>query len=233
MSQLDRRAALQLLSAAAFTAVPAGTAGASVPRIAPPQGKLALSRRLVRTLGDGARIVVSRTWQVTFAPIATGYRVDGRQVSVTVDTPPGLAALAALERQRDERGLFPILLDPSGLIVEHNKFVDSPEIDSALDRVRSEIDTEDMSARLLLAKLQSSAETIVSRLPRDLLAPRSDGWTEQRSLPLPDGTTGEVTVRFVASRSPDGLLDRAERTVTSTVGSSSRISAEHWALQSA
>lgn len=233
MNAFDRRRLLQSLSGMALASVSAGRSLATTVelRFEPPAGKLALSRRLVRILGDGAQIVVRRTWNIQIFPTATGYRVDGRQSAVEVDAPSELAALASAERQREELGLFPILLDRNGLMTEQSKFVDSAAVDQALARVSSEISQDNLPARALLERLHSGADAIVSQLPRDFLAPRSGGWTKQWSVPLPSGAKGQVSVRYLATRSSSGLLDRAERTVTTMADGSTRVSTETWTLK--
>src|SRR5687768_14615177 len=119
MSVADRRTVLRLATGALL--LPLASAVAAHPasplsRFSPPDGPMLYSRRLERMLVDGAIFSVVRRFEVRFEHRAGGYQVDGRQIDVEVEAPEQLAAFARIEREREERGLFPLLLDEGGTI---------------------------------------------------------------------------------------------------------------------
>ena len=106
------------IAATPGTIIPARNRGGSPDQFAPPPGRMLLTRLLERDLGQGQTLSVARTYAIRFAAWGDGYRVEGIQQTVKVIAPPKLAALAALEQQRAEPGLFPIVLNPGGQISE-------------------------------------------------------------------------------------------------------------------
>jgi hypothetical protein len=84
----------------------------------PPESPQILTRTLWRSLGDGKQIVVRRRYAVRFTRQDDGFLLDGRLIDAAVEAPPVLAAMAELERNRSDEGLFPLVLDATGRIRE-------------------------------------------------------------------------------------------------------------------
>ena len=193
-----------------------------------------LVRRLDRELSDGASIVVERGWLTRFARGESGFVVTGEQVSVSVDAPPSLARLAALEEQRDTSTMFPIRLTPTGDILA----VGAAESDSAVaEAVRvaqamlARAGADDASHRRHLAAIQAASMPLLDSMPRDLFFPKAAAWTDRRSLELPGGGSGTIAVRYEARTSKGApWLGRAERVVTTSVKDNHRTSREIWTL---
>ncbi|QZD90839.1 hypothetical protein K3148_05495 [Qipengyuania aurantiaca] len=236
MTYTTRRAALQALawcSASLGFGLPTVTAARAA--VAFPKGPVRLRRELVRGLGDGAAIVVTRDWECRFILTARGARVEGRQVAVDVEAPAPLAALAEIERKREVTGLFPLEIDTRGLIV------DWPEVSGdiaqavrqaaiAMDRKAAEQDAG-ADAKRYLAEIGKTAATLVSQVPRDLFFPQTGELYEQRDLPLAGGVKGSYEVTMLASTKPGrALLDHSERRIVTRVGDSSRVSRESWTI---
>ncbi|GAA4047508.1 hypothetical protein [Parerythrobacter jejuensis] len=225
-----------------------GTVGIGFGLLAPAHATLAakvivpdklctLSRSLIRTLSDGNAISVKREWQIGFSAVSGGFVVSGRQIAVSVDAPPSLAGLAQMEAKRTETNLFPIELDASGLLRAGVDPLTPASMDNALakaeDFLAGQAPSDDLkaAARTFAASLDQRAAGLLSLLPRDLFFPRDKDWREAKTLALPGQQAGEMTIDFAATTDPDsGLLVRADRTISTRIGSSSRRSSEVWSL---
>lgn len=235
-----RRIALHALAPIAALAIPVGRAAAGTRPIATPAGNFRLERVLVRGLSGGAEIVVTRHWQIGFAPTRGGMAVSGEQVHAAVAAPPRLAELAEIERTRSTASLFPILLDSAGLIqrdVTGRQGGDEAAFQRALDYGRALLGAltltaaEGDDARSFVAKLSNMSAGAVSRLPQDLFFPRPGEETTSRDLTLPGGETGSITVTALTRAAPvTGLLDVVERRIVTRVADSERTTFERWAL---
>ena len=231
-------AALVALTAAPTMPVRAAAApGQSAPAVFnPPAGSVLLTRELRKTLSDGKVIVSRRRYAIRFHPNATGYRVDGELVSADVEAPPELAQLADVERTRTDEGLFPLALDRDGLILEQQGADDPAAAARTMAAAREFLakaqmtDAERAAALAMVAKLQTQARSAGGNWPADLFRPASGEHQESRELPLPDGSTGKVTVTITASDAAGGLLDRMQRRVVTELGGSARLSTETWTL---
>ncbi|WP_209349044.1 hypothetical protein [Pontixanthobacter sp. CEM42] len=242
MKAVPRRDALKALGAlsalASIDRPLSANALQTAQKFAPPTGPMRFSRRLVRNLTDGKQIIVERTWKVLFAPAGQGFMLDGEQISVEVSAPPGLEALADLERRKREIGLFPLMLTSDGVIMGNSGSVAQKSvIDRAIELASQEVaarassEADRKASREFLRALQSSAEKATSRLPRDLFQPQQMSAVDERTLPLPDGTKGTVLIEFSAEISAQtGLMQKASRMVTTRIGDSERTSAEKWSL---
>ncbi|WP_338446931.1 hypothetical protein V5F89_03820 [Pelagerythrobacter marensis] len=193
-----------------------------------------LTRVLERRLGDGQAIVVSRSWRVRFVPHAGGYRVEGEQIAVAVETPPRLARLAEVERNKPQGGDFPILLDAAGRIVG-NASGSLPAIPGLGEAVRAFVADRDDARRdealQYVAAVQQAGAAMASRWPPDLFFPAASR-EERRELPLPGGGEGAVQVRFEGTLDGTGKrLATARRRIVTRVGESERISLETWRLE--
>jgi len=236
----DRRAVLRLagmaVSVALVPAVPA--AALSARRFAPPAQPMLYSRRLERELADRARLTVSRSFAVHFVPETTGFRVDGEQVGFEVEAPVSLDALARLERERVETGLFPLELDAEGAIRGVPHTAASAQLDEAVREVAARIEQWDHTPvereelRAFVNAVHQGAGELVTQLPRDLFAPVDFPREEHRAIALPGGDAGRVAVTFTAERDPaTGLMREARREVLTQVSGDLRRTVESWSLK--
>ena len=240
MSGTDRRSLLRIAAAAILLpAASAWPARAHTPaaRFSPPHGSWLYERRLERTLGDGARLEVTRSFAVSFAHEAEGYRVDGEQVGVEASAPEALATFARMERERRDDGVFPLLLDAEGRIRPGAKPYLAAHVDEPVREagIRHDRQAHDPAAREELRRfmeaIRRSAGELLTELPIDLFAPDEVPRIERREVGLPDGSTGLVTMTFTAHRDPaTGLMRQAMREVITDLGGSRRHTAERWRL---
>jgi len=235
----DRRTLLGFAGiAAAVPLIPSLPAAAlSAGRFAPPAAPMRYTRRLERALADGAALTVSRSFAVRFAREADGFRIDGEQVEVAVDAPAALEALARLERERVESGLFPLLLDATGAIRGVPRAAASAQVDAAVREVAARIErwehtpTERDELRAFVDAVHQSAGRLVTGLPRDLFAPGDFPREESRAIALPGGEAGRVRMTFTAVRDPaTGLMREARREVVTEVSRDLRRTVESWTL---
>lgn len=232
-----RRDVLRIAAGAVLLPLASGQAWAErTGRFAPPPQPMRYTRRLERTMMDGAVLTVSRVFAIRFLTVSGGYRVEGDQVDVTVEAPAKLAPFAALERARVEQGLFPLLLDADGLIHGARPPVRTAELDAAvaeaLARYRDlpQAPLRDEAVQFVNA-LHQGASKLVTELPNDLFAPHSGARTASRDVALPDGESGAVTVRFSALADPaTGLMREAMREVVTALSEDRRRTVETWQL---
>lgn len=236
----DRR---QVLHAAAMAALALPLAGA--PQIAraqrrafaPPPGFMVYTRRLERSLPGNARFSVSRSFTIRFHHEDGGYRVAGEQLAVEVDAPESLAPFAVLERERREEALFPLYLDQHGLIAADAEMTQSPRLDQAVREVLRRIgelpvpeaDQAEMTA--FVRAVHANAAQFLTALPRDLFAPDGESSTQSRTVALPGGGQGVVTVGYAAETEPStGLMRSAQREVVTDFAGDLRRTLERWTL---
>lgn len=220
---------------AAASAVP-GLASAP-PIFNPAPGAHRLTRRIERELGPAVQLVVERSWAIAFNPAGRGFEVAGRQLAVSVDAPPELAELAAIERARREDSAFPMMLDASGRMITRQDAPVDGNLAKAIDAVRGRLqsslsDPTDLSAGTrFLDALQQAGQQVVSAWPADLFAPGSLERSQPREVALPDGTTGTVSVRETGLADPlTGLMQRFERQVETRIGSRTKSGRELFTL---
>lgn len=238
MTGTDRRGVLRLAAAALLLPmVSAGIARAATPaRFAPPAGLMLYARRLERAMGGGHRFVVERRFAVRFVPVARGYRVEGEQVGVAVEAPDALAEFARIEREREEVGLFPLLLDADGGIAGGMGTPLATRLDEAVRIALGQVEARAQApaARSELERFVTAfhqgATRLMTELPRDLFAPGSPRH-ETRDVALPGGDSGAVTVSFAAIRDPaTGMMREALREVVTTLDGGQRRTLENWTL---
>ena len=231
---------LGTLSAAApsFAQLPASIS----PVFAPPEGlPLLLTRTLRRELADGGAIVATRRYRVTFSRSVTGWTIDGALVASEIETPPALAALAAIERQRPDDALFPIRLDAAGVIQPRDGTAtpDGPAWRAALDKATKLASARIMPANdgaalnLLVQQMQSVAgAATLSRWPITLFLPDQGNSREERRFTLPEGTEGSIVAELECLRA-EGLetMGRAERRVVTEIAGTRRVTRELWSLE--
>ncbi|MCL6249984.1 hypothetical protein M3P36_02820 [Altererythrobacter sp. KTW20L] len=232
----NRRDALRLALGAAllplFATRPAlASANPMVDQIAPPPGQMIYRRSIERQLPGGPTLAISRDFAVEFERLDTGFRVTGEQVAARVDWPAPLEHLAALERQRVENGVFPMLLDEVGHIVEGPEAASGEELSRALADVRAMMAGAGEEASTLVEALHQSGTRLTTHLPRDLFAPLADERSAREEVILPWGDAGEIETRFTALRDPASrLMSSARREITTRIGNDERRSGEQWEL---
>lgn len=231
--------AVWLAAAAAILPV-AVMSAADTPRPAsglfkPSAAPLILTRTLRHMMHDGTAIVTRRAYRVQFTPDGTGFEVSGTLSEVTVEAPPGLEALAALERRRPDPGIFPIKLDAAGIIVPSGDPAPSRQQRQAIGTASADI------ARMNLASADAAqAQGFVSQFqarpfrtywPLDLFHPASGARREERTIALDGGLQGRVTTDIEASADrASGLLTNFSRTVITDMGGDKRTVIEEWTL---
>lgn len=238
---MDRRKAMARIAALALLPVLArgepAEATISGP-FSPPSEPMLFTRKLRRDLAPGAVIEVVRRFEIRFVRNEAGFRVEGRELGCDVSAPQSLAMLAQIEQRRKEDGLFPMQLDPGGMIVSGPLGPAAPEsvalaVDEALARIgRSHLPAGDRAnAREFVLGIQMLGSGLTSRLPPRLFTGFGETSQEQRDLPLPDGGFGQLRVTVSAVPGPRGnLFDHGERVVVTQVGGSERRWVEQWTL---
>lgn len=217
------------------TAAPPDPHGQDTHVFTPPQAKLLLTRTLHRPLPDGKAIVTRRSYAVHIVREGTGYRVEGTLVEARVEAPPILAALAEIERKRPDTGIFPILLDATGMIVGGGGPAARAPLDRAAVVAAQTIGSSGLPA-LDMLQAQSFVSQLPSRAPRsqwpaDIFHPVPGSRSESRMIALPGGSQGSVTIDIeTQGPSPDGQLALLDRIVTTDLGGDRRVTREQWQL---
>lgn len=225
---LQTAAGLALLPLVVPRAAQAAAAG---PAIAPPTCDMIYRRTMVRQLPGGLALTGTRDFRVRFSPQDAGFLLDGTQVASRVDAPANLATLARLEEQRVEQGVFPLVLDRSGWIIDGGTVARDLNVTQALEDVRLRFEDRGAEVGQLLDALSASSASITAHLPPDLFAPSRSESEQRQQITLPWGQTGEVRVHFAATRSADtGLMRLATRDVVTMLEGEERRSAEKWEL---
>lgn len=235
-----RRATILLAGAAAVLPFAMLNAQSLVPPdtalFDPPATELVLTRTVHRPLTGGRELLARRRYAVRIVAEGAGYRVDGQLIDCAVEAPPALHAIAELERQRADNGLFPIRLDAAGRIVEpgvaRQAEMPSQGVALAAQRVsQSRLSPpEKAQATSFLTTIATRGST-GAEWPRDLFRPVPGRRSEVRRLALPDGSEGTVTVSTAArASSANGLLEAIERVVVTDLGGDRRETREEWSL---
>ncbi len=237
MVSMTRRAWLGMSMA---TGIGFASPALAMHQLIPPPGQWKLRRSIARELADGAFITIVREWRVAFQPdplSAGGLQLQGEEIAVEVDAPPALAPFAELERGRTVSGLFPIRLSPSGLILTTGALSACDQVAKAValaesafaQRGASQVRREQL--RQYMVQIQSQAQPLLETLPPDLLHPAGGTIETVQPVNLPGGETGEFRLEYWARSQADcGWLDEAQRLITTTIGGSTRVSRETWAL---
>lgn len=241
MTRTDRRNALRLAMAAAMApAVCASRGAAAAPDrlIAPPAMPMRYSRTVTRELADGRPFSVTRQFEIDFQPFANGFMLHGEQRDVVVDAPESLSEFIRIERERDESGIFPIALDPFGLILSSQ--IARPvaqdlhhAVSAALADLASQPISSDEREQLsqFITTLQRAGQRVTAHLPTDLFAPADERRRDERNIGLPGGIEGSVETLFESQRDQGtGLMRAATRAVITRVADSSRGTHESWSL---
>lgn len=202
-------------------------------------GRYRLARTLMRELGDGAAIVVTRAWDIRIEPLREGFAVSGRQVFAEVAAPPLLDQLAAMEQAQDAGGIFPMALDAAGLIRRSGAPMGGAVLTRGIDTARSLFAALPSPERrgevvTFAAKLAGLGASAVGQPPRDLFFPRSGTQLSERTVLLPGGAEGTISVTVSAKvEGKSGLLATSERRIVTMAGPGRRLSSDRWILLSA
>ena len=238
---MTARAALLAGAAALLPATIAAAAAVTgsevqVARFLPPATPLLLTRTLYRSLNDGKMLIVTRTYAIRFTSSDNGYRLDGEQIGAEVQAPAGLAGLAEIERKRVETGLFPAMLDQSGMIRAGGAVALDPAMRRQVAiRASGIIARADMAAPAKREGIdlvgQLAAVPNGTAWPSFLFNPGSRERVETRLVPMADGSEGVVEVRVRADGiAPGGLPQRVERTFTTRLAGTEKVSREVWTI---
>ena len=233
------RTRLELIGVSLLAALPAVASGApaataTADSFVAPASPLHLTRTLRRSLHDGKEIVSVRRYEVIISAEPDGFRVDGHLLDAAVDAPPGLEALAAIERNRPDTGLFPFRLDARGLIASSSKPADQTAIAKAGDVARRMIarsalaERERPEAETVAGEVLASRSAPGAQWPYDLFSPAAGQRSHFRQLALPDGQEGSITTVIDARRNGTGSI--IERSVTTDTGGQRRVTRETYEL---
>jgi hypothetical protein len=194
-----------------------------------------LTRVLERALPDGKTVISRRSYAVRFVRDGDGYRLDGSLLSVSIEAPPVLEALADLERRRADTGLFPMRIDAAGtLLPRESRAPADPSLAIAAQQVSHAISGagfapgETRQAHAFVDRVRS--QPMHTEWPADLFMPRTGRRQQLVPVPLPDGMSGEVAIELEARAGSGGLLSWFRRTVTTELAGTSRRSTETWTL---
>lgn len=226
---------LALFPVAEAAAQPAPSTACTTGFVAP-SGPLRFSRELRRSLFDGKELVVIRHYRITFTPAAQGIRVDGSLTGTDVEVPERLAALADLERKRQDDSMFPLMLDQAGRIIESN--AGGPALSGKAQPLAEGLiagaglnGLAQEQAERFVERLFSTQGPGINQLPAQLFRPGNQPAQVRQELPLPGGGKGAVTITLEpVSAGPCGLMQRLERRVETLVGTQVRRTREIWTL---
>jgi hypothetical protein len=194
-----------------------------------------LSRAVVQVMPDGREIAVTRTYRLRLSPLENGWLIEGESVDVQVDAPPRLAALADLERQRDDSGTFPMRLTRDGMLAPLDivRPTDGATAAAAGEAVATRIresagNDERKDAAIATARtLVGAGQGVRVAWPADLFRPTATQRIESREV-----GGGTVTIALNARSDPQtGLMRSFERRVTTRLGQSERVVTERWQLR--
>ena len=242
MSTINRRSMLQVAAAIAFASpLVARPASASTGLIAPPGQPMRYCRTVERELAGGAIILVKREFSVSFLRFDDGFIIEGQQVNVDAKVPHGLEQFAALEESRQETGLFPVSLDPTGLITS-DEFAPPARaaVETAFREANRIIGGQRMPAndreelRQFVSTIHQAGAIVTAHMPIDLFAPAEVERIEDQTIALPTGEEGRVQSRFGGARdAATGLMRHASREVLTQIDQDRRRTREIWELYTA
>ena len=202
-----------------------------------PGVRMSLSRMVERELKDANKLVVSRSWDIRFSPSGQGFAVTGQQTSVAVDVPERLASIAEIERSRSTDQMFPIMLSDAGIIVAVGEDFSSADVSDAIDEAEGILRIGDMptdragATHAMLMEIAQASTRMIEVLPADLFFPRQPLFEARRPLSVAGNGSGEFLLRYETRADPQtGLLQRAERQITTILGAQRRHSREIWTL---
>lgn len=239
---LSRRALAASLALALFMVVPLPLLAQSAPLPSDPgedarTPPLLVTRTATRTLRDGKEIITRRTYRVTFRRIGTGFVAEGVQTNSEIEAPPVLASLARIERDRPDTAIFPAQLDANGLILAAASSEPGPELAAGIAAARQLVVPVRLTAAdraTANAVLDAAEKGHPAPWPVDLFSVSASEQTIQRTIELPSGTPGLITVtQRIPARRSDGTPARYVREVVTEIDGSSRPNREEWSITDA
>ena len=242
MPPVNHRTLAASLACALVTLSPGPLLAQSAPVVSEPAAAartapLLVTRTATRALRDGKEIVTRRTYRVTFRRDGAGYVAEGVQTSSEIEAPPVLASLARIERDRPDNAIFPAQLDVNGLIVEAATTEPGPELAAGIAAARKLVAPVRLSGAdraSANAVLDAAAKGHPAPWPADLFSASAADQTMQRSIALPSGAPGLVTVtQRIPARRSDGTPARYVREVVTEIDGSSRPNREEWSIVNA
>lgn len=226
-----------LLASLALASPVAAAASAADRAFVPPTEPVMMIRTLERTLGDGQEVRSIRRYLIRFVAEPAGWRIEGTLQDVSLSVPPALEGFAALERARDERDLFPLLLDKTGQIRGGGGASLDPQLrgraeqlgEGVLARGLKSADERDRSSAMLAAVIAAGEGG--TAWPRDLFNPVSPETLETRKFSAPGGATGTLSLTVRSTGHVAGSLPAAiERTIVSELAGTRRTTREQWSF---
>ena len=238
---LLRGAGAAMLLPALAGAWPAALAARPV-RFQPPGGPMRFSRTLTRSLATGHTLRVSRTFTARFDRVGDGFRVEGSQTGVEVNAPAGLEMLASMERERVETGVFPLELSRTGMIraAAGDAAGRTPLTAKALSLATERATggglsaADEATAVAFLRNLAANPEQMIAQLPAQLFAPQGREIVAIHDVPMENGETGRLELRFSGTCDPPtGLMQHATRSLVTILAGQTRETVEDFALHPA
>ncbi|MFN4113285.1 MAG: hypothetical protein ACK4GD_05040 [Sphingomonadaceae bacterium] len=209
-------------------------ANSSSPQFRPLPVPYRLTRLVKRQLGGDGTLMVERSWSITFAAQGRGFLVEGQQSAVTVDAPSALDYLARIERERVEQAMFPLMLDEAGLLAAAAPGASHDALSAAIAEVRAQLIRHgalESRTSSFLDSLEAAGQKALAQWPRDLFAPGLMDQEEQRTVELPDGQSGTISITRAASTAPGtGLMMHYKRHVRTRIGDDERVGSEAFLL---
>lgn len=227
--------AAAIMPVAALSAADSPAPAAKASQFQPPAAPMVLTRVLRRPLPGGAEVKTLRSYEVRFVSDGSGYRIDGQLIDAEIEVPAPYEALAAIERARPDDGMFPIHLDGEGRLLPT-----SEQYTAKSAREASAIAMKRVGGLGLPTGEARQANEFVGQFasrpartpwPDDLFNPAPGHRRQTKSVPLPDGSHGRVSIDIDArTHGPSGLLASFARTVTTELEGSARVTEETWTL---
>lgn len=200
--------------------------------------RLILTRTVVRTLHDDKRVVARRRYAICIAAQGEGYVVTGALTESTVDAPAQLAALAALERDRPDTGLFPLRLDRQRRIVAAGPAQEAGQRAAGRAAALALVGTAALpqgdaaAAGGFISRI--AAEGVTTAWPDLLFQPDGGDSRDVQHLTLGNGQAGQaVTTVRIVHRLSSGAPALVERLVATEIGGTQRITREEWQIEPA
>lgn len=211
-------------------------AKAATPAFAPPESPVILTRTVLRPLAGGQQVAVTRRYEIQFTRAHNGFQLDGRLLDVQVEAPPQLAKLAELEHLRRDAGLFPVFLDSQGMILQPGNATGHSSTASLAVKGAEALLAGTSLPNAVRRELASPLVTVSdagnsSAWPPFLFNPGPGERSMSRDIALSDGSSGSVEITIRAERlAQDRLPQRVERTITTRLSQTERVSREIWTI---
>ncbi|MCB2047196.1 MAG: hypothetical protein KDE32_03105 [Novosphingobium sp.] len=222
------------LPLAGLSLAPVEAVASAVSPFVPSSEPMVLTRTLRRPLPGGITIATARSYRIHFVPEGTGFRIEGELIGVDIEAPRQFEALMAMERARPDTGMFPMRIDAQGRFLSAGERDQESFAAEAGRQAQALVPASLPAAEARDADAfigQATANPIQTAWPEDLFRPAPGKHSNTNVMPLPGGKTGQVSIEIDAEvDSGSGLLFRLQRSVTTRLGDSTRITEETWTL---